>query len=200
MSESITVTVIPDGPLKITNARSLAFGEQVLVAEGAVFLCRCGRSANAPYCDGSHKRVGFDGGCASPPTKEIRTWEGRTLGTFFNPNTCMHAAFCKPLKALRERELSGDDEAAAEIMQVIDSCPSGALTFEAHDTTEPAPTATGADVLIMVGGEVRVQGAFEINAPLLARQHAERATLCRCGESRNKPWCDGRHKGRKDFR
>ncbi|MFT5686422.1 MAG: CDGSH-type Zn-finger protein, partial [Myxococcota bacterium] len=53
---------------------------------------------------------------------------------------------------------------------------------------------------IIAGGEIRVKGAFVINEPLLERQAGDKATLCRCGRSKSKPWCDGRHKGRKGFR
>jgi CDGSH-type Zn-finger protein len=56
------------------------------------------------------------------------------------------------------------------------------------------------DVDIMEGGEVRLQVAYDINVDALENQPGDRATLCRCGKSKNKPWCDGRHKGRKDFR
>lgn len=66
--------------------------------------------------------------------------------------------------------------------------------------TEPGDTGFDADINIVEGGEVRVQCAFEINENLLERQHENRATLCRCGPSKNKPWCDGRHKALKDFR
>jgi len=52
----------------------------------------------------------------------------------------------------------------------------------------------------MEGGEIRVRVPFEINADLHERQTADKATLCRCGRSRNKPWCDGRHKGYAGFR
>lgn len=201
MPDTLAVTVIDDGPLKISHARSVQFGDQLLETDGDVYLCRCGQSANAPFCDGSHKRVGFDGGCEAPPDKQVGVWEGRTIKTFFNPNTCMHVFNCKPLKALREQELAGDDDAAAEIMRVIATCPSGALSYETSTTVaEPPCPPAAADVMIIEGGEVRVTCSFEINAPLQERQRPERATLCRCGLSKNKPWCDGRHKKRENFR
>ena len=79
------------------------------------------------------------------------------------------------------------------------SCPSGALSFESS-TVDGTAEAGGCDVDIMEGGEIRLQSAFEINAPLQERQASDRATLCRCGLSKNKPWCDGRHKKRESFR
>ena len=169
--------------------------------DGDAYLCRCGESKNAPFCDGSHSSTGFSGDNEPGEKKEIAVWEGSELRTFFNPNTCMHAFYCKPLKALREQELVGDAKAAAEIMRVVGTCPSGALTYEVKGSAaEPQATEYGADIDIVEGGEVRIQCAFEINEALLERQHEDRATLCRCGQSKNKPWCDGRHKARKDFR
>ena len=56
----VTITTLTDGPLQVA-------GEvQILAADGTViketsksFLCRCGHSANKPFCDGAHKREGF---------------------------------------------------------------------------------------------------------------------------------------------
>ncbi len=200
MSENVSVTVFPDGPLKVSHATTVKYCGELLQTDGDVFLCRCGESTNAPFCDGSHKGAGFSGENKSPPTKMVRVWEGETLRTFFNPNACMHVFYCKPLKELRARELQGDTGAAAEIIEVLGACPSGALSYEAKSPLdEPAPRVPDADIEIMEGGEVRVQCAFDINTPLLEGLDGQRATLCRCGLSKNKPWCDGRHSARKDF-
>jgi len=200
MSKPVSVTVFENGPLKISGEVSVRYcGEPVVVDGEDVFLCRCGQSSNPPFCDGTHNKAGFVGDSPDAPSKELRVWEGKTIRTFFNPNACMHAAYCKPLKTLREAELAGDTAAAAEIARVVQSCPSGALSYES--TTVEAPVATEhADIDIIEGGEVRIQCAFEINTDLLERQTADRVTLCRCGLSKNKPWCDGRHKQRDDFR
>ncbi len=202
MTKPISLTVLDNGPLKV-SAESLTLsycGEAVDVEAGSdVYICRCGESKNAPFCDGSHAKVGF---VAEPPTenkKEIRVWEGKTIRTFFNPNTCMHALYCKPLKDLRARELEGDAEAAAEIARVVQSCPSGALNYESTEV-EALAAAGGPDIDIREGGECRVQTAFQINATPGERQDMSRATLCRCGLSKNKPWCDGAHKKRENFR
>jgi CDGSH-type Zn-finger protein len=61
----VTVLIIDNGPLKVMGGVAVvddASGGTVPGAEAdAVFLCRCGRSSNKPFCDGTHKRVGFDG-------------------------------------------------------------------------------------------------------------------------------------------
>lgn len=202
MPAPLNVTVLPDGPFKISgDAPTVHFcGEALDVPAGKdLYLCRCGNSANVPFCDGTHRRQGFAGTSPERETKPLRVWEGRTIRTVFNPNACMHVFLCKPLAELRERELAGDDAAAAEIAAVVQTCPSGALRYEARDLPAPA-VAPGPDIDIIEGGEVRLRTAFVIDVPLQEGQQGDRATLCRCGQSQNKPWCDGRHRKRTDFR
>ena len=61
MSEAI-VQVMPNGPLrisgdfKITDAAGAAYG---LGGRTALGLCRCGKSKNSPFCDGTHAATGF---------------------------------------------------------------------------------------------------------------------------------------------
>lgn len=201
MSQPVSITVLPNGPIKVSNAGSAAFCGAALAVEGDLYLCRCGDSANAPFCDGTHRRKGFQGDAEPREPKEIVVWEGRTVRTRFNPNACMHVFYCKPLKELRAAELAGDDEAATEILRVVASCPSGALGAEVKgDVREPPPVGERPALDIMEGGELRVQAPFVINAPLPEGLDGDRATLCRCGQSKSKPWCDGRHRGRPDFR
>ena len=201
----IQLTVFDNGPYKLSGENlTLRFGsEDVAVEAGSdIYLCRCGDSSNAPFCDGTHGKVGW---VAEPPKeakKKLVVWEGNTVRTVFNPNACMHVFKCKPLKELRKAELEGDSSAAAEIARVARSCPSGALRYEAKgDTDIPVPSALdGADVHVIEGGEIRIQVPFEVSMDLQEGQAEDRATLCRCGKSANKPWCDGAHKKREGFR
>ncbi len=201
MSKRLEVSVIPDGPMRVRNAGAIRFCGELLEVDGDAWLCRCGASGNAPFCDGSHRPVGFRSDDPAPEAAEVRVWEGRTLRTHFDAGACMHVFTCKPLKALREAELAGDDEAAIEIARVVDQCPSGALRWEAKAALAvPAPPARACAVDIQEGGEVRIQVPFDIDVARSADLPEDRATLCRCGQSRNKPWCDGRHRGKKGFR
>lgn len=201
MSKPIQITVTENGPLKVSCAQAMAVTHkgQALAHEGGqdLYLCRCGQSKNAPYCDGTHNKVGFDGSAGAPRERPVKVWEGRTIQTQFDRGLCMHIYKCEPLDALRKAELEGDDTAAQQIADVVQRCPSGALQFTSGSAQAPEPA--GPALVIREGAEIQVQGRFEINHPLRPGQPETRATLCRCGLSKNKPWCDGRHTQAKDF-
>ena len=57
----VTVKLLPDGPLQVKGEVEVvdAQGAPLPLKGGDVYLCRCGQSANKPFCDGTHKRVGF---------------------------------------------------------------------------------------------------------------------------------------------
>jgi CDGSH-type Zn-finger protein len=57
-----TIKMIANGPYRVTGPAKIIDpqGNEVAVDDGrAVSLCRCGASANKPYCDGTHGRIGF---------------------------------------------------------------------------------------------------------------------------------------------
>jgi len=201
MPNHLQLFAIPSGPLRIVGAKQLDFCGERLETSGDVYLCRCGESSNMPFCDGSHGPAGFTGESRPRESKALRVWEGRTINTVFNPNVCMHVYYCKPLEAHRAAELAGDDRAAEEIARVVDSCPSGALRWEATDDIgAERPVREGGRVEVVEGGEIRLIGSYDCkNFEPMEGMDGERATLCRCGRSKNKPWCDGRHKGRRGF-
>ena len=58
MSEKAKIEIMDDGPLIVNNLRSLEGAGEGAVKK-KVALCRCGASGNKPFCDGSHRRVGF---------------------------------------------------------------------------------------------------------------------------------------------
>lgn len=58
----LSITPTPNGPLGVTGPLEIVSGTgRTLNRTQRVFLCRCGASGNKPYCDGSHKKVGFSG-------------------------------------------------------------------------------------------------------------------------------------------
>lgn len=59
---SVQINVKPRGPLAVVGPVDvIGPGGEVLQSADRVFLCRCGRSADKPFCDGTHKRIGFSG-------------------------------------------------------------------------------------------------------------------------------------------
>ena len=66
-----TMVPIPNGPL-LVRGRLRVIGDkgQVLADETRLALCRCGKSQNEPFCDNSHRRVGFDEPAPQPAGRE----------------------------------------------------------------------------------------------------------------------------------
>lgn len=57
----VTVKALRNGPLEVSGSVQVLDigGTPYPAEEGPIYLCRCGQSANKPFCDGSHKRAGF---------------------------------------------------------------------------------------------------------------------------------------------
>ncbi|MFC2089672.1 CDGSH iron-sulfur domain-containing protein [Bacteroidota bacterium] len=54
--------IIPNGPLEVSGTFEVFDSKgEIITRQSPVFLCRCGGSADKPFCDGSHKRNGFSG-------------------------------------------------------------------------------------------------------------------------------------------
>jgi CDGSH-type Zn-finger protein len=162
-------------------------------------LCRCGRSTHKPYCDGTHSRIGFVGEKGTPRNRDrVRDVEGKEITIHDNRGLCAHDESC--VRGLPAVFRSGqtpwiDPDAASpeEIMATIDKCPSGALGYTYHGRRGPQADRPPA-IRIAKNGPYRLEGGIRIKGDLVsATQPEERCTLCRCGQARNKPFCDGSH-------
>ena len=163
-------------------------------------LCRCSGSNDKPFCGGSHETNGFDGTETADRSDiadrrfEFPAGEGVVS---FDLATCEHAGFCGDrFTNWRRLARQADDPAVRErLMQMVRLCPSGALEMRPEadaDQLEPAlPVSIGVirDGPYWVRGRIRVRAAdgetYEVR---------NRVTLCRCGHSETKPFCDGTHK------
>ena len=58
-----SIKALKNGPLEVSGAVQLLDGDgkPMPAAEDPIYLCRCGRSSNKPFCDGTHRKVGFEG-------------------------------------------------------------------------------------------------------------------------------------------
>jgi CDGSH-type Zn-finger protein len=165
-------------------------------------LCRCGKSDNKPLCDGSHLVVGFDGtevASHAPYAERAVIVEGPRYDLADHKELCSDARFCHRNGTVWHRVLEDSDEAAEVVREECELCPSGRYTAidKTGEPLEPdlePSIAFVQDPSMGVSGPVWVRGGIEIvSADGDAYEVRNRVTLCRCGQSKNKPFCDGSH-------
>ncbi len=184
-----------EGGLKVHNAQG-----QVLDAPERYALCRCGGSANKPFCDGTHAKNGFDGtetADRGPIARRQDDYVGERVTIHDDRSVCAHAGFCTDNLAavFKLGEEPWIDATAAEVDAIVaqvSRCPSGALSATIDDDTAEDDLPQGINPV--PNGPYRVTGGVQLLAsdgtPYEVRN---RQTLCRCGGSPNKPFCNGTH-------
>src|SRR6185295_4916127 len=198
------ITCLPNGPYSVSEPSGAKVGlcrenGAALEAGPRVALCRCGGSSRKPFCDGTHAKIGFSDRNAADASLERRVaYEGKEITIFDNRAICAHAGFCtdglkKVFRMDAEPWIDADGAAVEEIVATIEKCPSGALSY-AIDGVEATPAARPPQVLVTDNGPYAVSGGVELMGVQFgdgaSREHY---TLCRCGASANKPFCDGSH-------
>jgi CDGSH-type Zn-finger protein len=162
-------------------------------------LCRCGGSANKPFCDGTHARIGFDGSKLPGRTPDrLDKYPATDFTVCDNRGICQHSGFCTdelPDVFRLGKEPFVDQTAASgeRISQQTKRCPSGALSFSFANPKLNLPVVNAPTITVSKNGPYRVKGNIKLDAEFLEGASKEHYTLCRCGGSKNKPFCDGTH-------
>lgn len=213
------ITIVEDGPYQVTGGVPLvretigtnAAGDSVDWVENegpgarrAYQLCRCGHSATKPFCDGSHQTVGFNGAetaSRAPYDDQAGVMEGPALAMTDAESLCAFARFCD-----RDGNVWNTVSAVTSVAEKaafarqVGQCPSGRLRVlelsdgKAIEPELPPSVAVVSDPGQGVAGPLWVRGGIEIiGADGVAYEVRNRVTLCRCGASKNKPFCDGSH-------
>ena len=166
-------------------------------------LCRCGKSKNAPFCDDSHQKNGFQGQeVASREKYENRAefLQGPDLD-LLDDNRCAYARFCHSAEGnvWEILENTDDPQTRATAIRIAGNCPSGRLVAVDKDGKQYEPEyepaieiisdpANGVESGIFVKGNIQIESADGV-----FYEKRSRVMLCRCGKSRNKPFCDASH-------
>ena len=214
----VKITVVENGPYRVEGSVPLAKqtivtnddGDSVEWRQGdecetkvTYNLCRCGQSASKPFCDGSHARVGFDGtetASRGPYLQEADVLRGPTLNMTDLPSLCADARFCDADGSAWHLVTRDGPEAAVLTTRQARMCPSGRLV--AWDRASNVALEPKFDPSIGLvedpsqgsAGPLWVRGGIPIvSADGEDYEIRNRVTLCRCGASNNKPFCDGSH-------
>ena len=168
---------------------------------GRLRLCRCGLSKTKPFCDDSHEGSGFDGSEVadrSPRATRADTYIGDGVVMTDDHSFCTHAGYCgdRFTNVWKMIAQTSDPAVRERLQRMVSLCPSGTLAWRpAEDAPDVDPLYEPA-VAVIEDGPLWVRGGIPVTGADGRRYEVRnRVTLCRCGHSENKPFCDGSHKG-----
>lgn len=178
-------------------------GEQLKTGE-TYSLCRCGASKHHPFCDATHLKIKFNGTetCSRVDfVSQMETYTGPGLVLRDAERYCAVALFCHGGKGAWDlTEDSGNEENRKTAIQQACDCPSGRLVAVDKKTGQPIEPHFEPSLSLIedpgrkCSGALWVKGGVPIeSADGHVYEVRNRATLCRCGASKNKPFCDGTH-------
>jgi len=195
-----TISCSKNGPMIVKGLENFIDSDgKRLETKPAMGLCRCGASLNKPYCDGNHKYAGFTDDASPGRTPDtLRAYAGQEITILNNPLLCSVAEYChRELETVFDTNKSPwidpDGDSLEHVKNLIEKCPSGALSYEINGEPQPAINRP-ATITIEKNGPLRITGSIKLkDANWGQGASQEHYTLCRCGASKNKPFCDGSH-------
>ncbi len=127
------------------------------------------------------------------------TYKGADTEVQWDGRLCIHVGECgRATNDLfvggREPWCQPDRVSSEEVVDVVDRCPTGALTYTRKDGEADEVSGSENIVRVMYNGPLYVRGDLEIDGAAKDMDGVRfRAALCRCGQSKNKPFCDNSH-------
>lgn len=137
----------------------------------------------------------------SPPPHRVgpREYATEEIVVEWHPALCFHSQNCvRALPAVfdssRRPWIDVDAATADEIEEAVDACPSSALRLRRLNGAAARAAPTELEVTPSPNGPLLVRGRLRVRLPDGSSEELTRAAFCRCGQSGNKPFCDGTHR------
>jgi len=167
-------------------------------------LCRCGHSKNKPFCDGTHAKIRFEGTDTAGNEAYLhhpKIIKGPELELADYEGLCVHARFCMRAGGIWNLTKQSDiPEAKDTAIEEASNCPSGRLVVRDKKTGEAIEPQLEKSIVAIEYPARGEHGPLWVRGdiPVVSADGKEytvrnRLTLCRCGKSSNKPFCDGSH-------
>jgi CDGSH-type Zn-finger protein len=213
------VKIVKNGPYLVSGGFPLYKERAVLGKEGEpefwvkdkeypkqenYSLCRCGKSKTNPFCDGAHTKANFDGTETANMQKfedQAKTIIGPGINLLDVPELCSSARFCHLAGGTWTNVRNSNNPAAIKIaQQTAWNCPAGRLVVCNKKTGKAIEPKLAKEISLIedtpakVSGPIWLKGGIELESCYgLKYETRNRVTICRCGKSVNKPFCDGAH-------
>lgn len=196
------IAIVENGPYLVAGIPLSDSAGAPLEAKERYALCRCGGSSNKPFCDGTHRTNGFDGAETAdrrPIRERRRAYAGDGITVYDDRSICAHFGHCTDglPEVFGKREGGFCNPAGAtaeEIAAVVLRCPSGALAYSIPGSPETVEESRLAGIVPSTDGPYVLSGGIHIaSSDGFSYEPRARMSLCRCGNSKNKPFCDGTH-------
>ena len=199
-NEKPTIEATLNGPYIVRNLKIIKNSRGELIrTEPEMWLCRCGKSSHKPFCDGTHAEIGFSSDKLEGRVPDrMDEYVGEEITIHDNRGVCSHAGYCTdnlPSVFIMGKEpwIDPNGARAEEIVRAIKMCPSGALSYTKDGVLYKDQDRESA-ITLTKNGPYRVVGGPELKDVNDSKPESkEHYTLCRCGGSKNKPFCDGTH-------
>lgn len=218
-NKNYKITIIKDGPYLVTG--SLPLAKEIIITDNkgipikwvkgkscpvqeTYSLCRCGKSKNMPFCDGSHMKINFDGtetASRKNYLEQAEKMQGPNLDLTDAELLCASARFCHRAGGTWRLVEKSDNPKLKEIaIQESHDCPAGRLIAWDKKTKKPIEPAFEPSISLVEDPEAEVSGPIWVKGGVpiestdgFLYEIRNRVTLCRCGKSKDKPFCDGLH-------
>jgi CDGSH-type Zn-finger protein len=217
--ESERIRVSKDGPYLVSGGILVMRQTIIADAEGTALewrfdmkyplqekcgLCRCGQSKKKPFCDGTHTKIGFVGTEMAGEEAYLdkpKVLDGSEITLSDVEDLCASARFCHRAGGIWNIVKDSDNPQTRQIViQETFDCPSGRLVVHDKKTRQVIEPKLEKSIVAIedpsagVSGPLWVRGSIPVeSADGKTYRTRNRVTLCRCGKSQNKPFCDSSH-------